>query len=146
LLLVARYREELRKHRDRHEAMAVALHRASPAIIASGATVVVGMLCLLFAETNSTKGLGPVSAIGILVGMAVMLTLLPALLITLGRWIFWPVRPRFDSAEPTATGLWARVGHRIARRPRFTWIVTSLALGVMALGIVQLDATGLSNK
>ncbi len=146
LLLVARYREELRKHADRHEAMAVALHRASPAIIASGATVVVGMLCLLFAETNSTKGLGPVSAIGILVGLAVMLTLLPALLMTVGRWIFWPVRPRFDSAEPTATGLWARVGHRIARRPRFTWIVTTLALGVMALGILQLDATGLSNK
>jgi RND superfamily putative drug exporter len=146
LLLVARYREELRKHADRHEAMAVALHRASPAIIASGATVVVGMLCLLFAETNSTKGLGPVSAIGILVGLGVMLTLLPALLMTVGRWIFWPVRPRFDSAEPTATGLWARVGHWIARGPRFTWIVTILALGVMALGILQLDATGLSNK
>src|SRR3954454_1747373 len=75
LLLIARYREELRRHHDRHEAMAIALHRAGPAIIASGATVVIGMLCLLFAVTNSTKGLGPVAAIGILVGLGVMLTL-----------------------------------------------------------------------
>ncbi len=145
LLLVARYREELRRHSDRHEAMSVALHRASPAIIASGATVIVGMLCLLLAETNSTSGLGPVSAIGILVGLLVMLTLLPALLVLVGRWIFWPVRPTVDSAEPTATGVWARIGGRIARGPRRTWIVTTLILGVMAVGIVQLDANGLSN-
>ena len=61
LLLVARYREELRRHEDRHEAMAFALHRAAPAILASAATVVVGMLCLLLAEMNSTAGLGPVA-------------------------------------------------------------------------------------
>src|SRR5262249_48599588 len=109
-------------------------------------TVVVGMLCLLFAKTNSTKGLGPVAAIGIMVGLAVMLTLLPALLVTLGRWIFWPVRPRYGSAEPTATGFWARVGNRIGRRPRTTWVVTSLALAALAVGIAQLNATGLSNQ
>jgi RND superfamily putative drug exporter len=146
LLLVARYREELRRHHDRHEAMAVALHRAGPAILASGATVVVSMLCLLVAVTNSTRGLGPVAAIGILVGLAVMLTLLPALLVTVGRWVFWPAKPREGSAEPTATGLWARAGARIARRPRPTWIATSLALAALAVGIAQLDATGLTNE
>jgi RND superfamily putative drug exporter len=146
LLLIARYREELRRHENRHEAMAVALHRAGPAIIASAGTVVVGMLCLLLAETNSTKGLGPVAAIGIVVGFAVTLTLLPALLVALGRWIFWPVRPRFGSAEPTVVGLWARIGAGIARRPRVTWVVTTLVLAAMALGVVQLHATGLTNK
>jgi RND superfamily putative drug exporter len=146
LLLVARYREELRRHQNRHEAMAIALHRAGPAIIASGATVVIGMLCLLFAKTNATKGLGPVAAIGIVVGLGVMLTLLPALLVTVGRWIFWPVRPRYGTAEPTSTGLWSRVGNGIARRPRGTWIVTSLALAALTVGIVQLNASGLSNK
>ncbi|MFC0529594.1 MMPL family transporter [Phytohabitans kaempferiae] len=146
LLLVARYREELRRHHDRHEAMAFALHRAGPAIVASAATVAVGMICLLFAETNSTRGLGPVAAIGIVVGLAVMLTLLPALLVTVGRWIFWPVRPKEGSPEPTTYGLWAKVGARIARRPRATWITTSIVLAIMAIGLVQLDATGLSNK
>ncbi|NJC72304.1 MMPL family transporter [Planosporangium thailandense] len=145
LLLVARYREELRRHADRHEAMAVALHRAGPAIIASAATVVIGMLCLLVAETNSTKGLGPVAAVGILVGLGVMLTLLPALLVTVGRWIFWPARPTLGSHEPTATGVWAKVGDRIARRPRSTWITTTLVLAAMALGLSQLDANGLTN-
>jgi putative drug exporter of the RND superfamily len=146
LLLVARYREELRRHQDRREAMAVALHRAGPAIIASGSTVVVGMLCLLLAVTNSTKGLGPVAAIGILVGLAVMLTLLPAMLVTVGRWVFWPTRPGYGTVEPTTTGFWARLGARIARRPRTVWIVTTLSLGALALGIVQLHATGLTNK
>ncbi len=146
LLLVARYREELRRHENRHEAMAVALHRAGPAIIASAATVIVGVLCLMFAETNSTASLGPVLAIGVAVALAVMMTLLPALLVTVGRWIFWPARPTAGSAEPTSRGFWARVGARIARRPRTTWITTALVLAVMAVGIVQLDANGLTNK
>ena len=146
LLLVARYREELRRHSDRHEAMANALFRAGPAILASAATVVAGMLCLLVAQLNSTKGLGPVSALGIAVGLLAMLTLLPALLVICGRWVFWPVRPRFGSPEPTERGVWARVGKRVARRPRAVWIVTVLILGAMAAGIADLHAGPLSNK
>src|SRR6202042_3004077 len=95
LLLTARYREELRRHEDRHEAMAVALQRAGPAIIASAGTVIVSLLTLLIAELNSTASLGPVLAIGIVVAFAAMMTLLPALLVTCGRWVFWPARPGF---------------------------------------------------
>jgi putative drug exporter of the RND superfamily len=146
LLLVARYREELRRHEDRHEAMAFALHRKGPAIFASGATVIAGMLCLLFASMNSTKGLGPVAAVGIAVALMVMLTLLPALLVIFGRWFFWPVRPSYGSADHTATGIWARVGTRIARAPRATWVATSAVLVIGVLGIFQLNAVGLQNK
>ncbi len=124
LLLIARYREELRRHSDRHQAMAVALRRAGPAIIASGLTVVTGMLCLLAAQSNDISGLGPVAAIGIAVGLIAMITLLPALLVVFGRWIFWPVRPGYGSAEPTSRGLWSRVGQAIGRRPRAVWLVT----------------------
>jgi len=109
LLLVARYREELRRHQDRHQAMAVALHRAGPAIIASGLTVIIGMLCLMVAESNDISGLGPVAAIGVGVGLIAMITLLPALLVVCGRWVFWPIKPRYGSPEPTSRGLWARV-------------------------------------
>ena len=146
LLLVARYREELRRHEDRHEAMAFALHRAAPAILASAATVVLGMLCLLFAEMNSTAGLGPVAAIGIAVTFIVMVTLLPALLVITGRWIFWPRRPGYRSAEPTQTGLWAKVGRRIAPRPRRVWVVTSVLLAIACLGLLRLDTNGLSTE
>ena len=146
LLLVARYREELRRHEDRHEAMAFALHRAAPAIVASAVTVMLGMLCLLFAEMNSTAGLGPVAAIGIGVTLLVMITLLPALLVILGRWFFWPKRPMFGSPEPTQSGLWARVGGRIVKRPRAVWVVTALLLGVACLGLFRLEASGLSTE
>jgi RND superfamily putative drug exporter len=144
LLLVARYREELRRHEDRHEAMALALHRAGPAIIASAATVVIGMLCLSFAELNSTAGMGPVLAIGIAVGMLAMLTLLPAMMVIVGRKVFWPLTPHFGSVDHTVDGFWARVGKRIAVRPRTVWVGTALALGVLSLGMFQLDAKGLS--
>ncbi len=146
LLLVARYREELRRHRDRHEAMAFALHRATPAIIASGGTVIAGMLCLTLAEMNSTAGLGPVCAVGIAVGLLAMITLLPALLVIFGRWMFWPKRPSFGSSEPTSTGLWARVGAFIAPRPRRVWVVTALVLGVCSLGVLTLNTNGLSTE
>ncbi|KUL24056.1 MMPL family transporter [Actinoplanes awajinensis] len=146
LLLVARYREELRRHADRHEAMMFALHRAGPAIIASAATVAIGMSCLMLAEVNSTSGLGPVAALGIVVGLLAMMSLLPALLVICGRWLFWPVRPRFGTPEPSATGFWSRVGTRIARRPRTVWVTTSVVLGAMALGLLQLNANGLSQE
>jgi len=145
LLLTSRYREELRRHADRHEAMAVALRRAGPAIVASAATVTLALLALMVAELNSTSGMGPVLAIGVVVALAAMLTLLPALLVITGRWVFWPRRPLFGSSEPTSSGLWARVGRAIAARPRATWIGSTLVLGVMALGILGLNATGLSN-
>jgi len=136
LLLVARYREELRRHADRHQAMAVALRRAGPAIIASGMTVVIGMLCLMAAESNDISGLGPVAAIGIGVGLIAMITLLPALLVVVGRWIFWPVRPAFGSPEPTSRGLWARVGQAISRKPRGVWLVTALLLAAASAGLI----------
>ncbi|MBO0815457.1 MAG: MMPL family transporter, partial [Actinobacteria bacterium] len=135
LLLVARYREELRKHTDRHEAMAVALRRAGPAVIASAATVIAGMLCLLVAQSADISGLGPVAAIGIAVGLLAMITLLPALLVIAGRWIFWPVRPKYGSNEPTTRGFWARVGRLISHRPRAVWAVTAVLLASASLGL-----------
>jgi putative drug exporter of the RND superfamily len=146
LLLVARYREELRRHEDRHEAMAFALHRAAPAILASAATVALGMFCLVVAELNSTAGLGPVAAIGVGVTFLVMVTLLPALLVIFGRWVFWPKRPTFGSPEPTQTGIWAKLGARIAVRPRTVWVVTGGVLAIACLGLLRLDSSGLSTE
>ena len=136
LLLIARYREELRRHADRHQAMAVALRRAGPAIIASGLTVVAGMLCLLAAESNDISGLGPVAAVGIAVGLIAMVTLLPAVLVVFGRWIFWPARPGFGTPEPTSRGIWSRIGRGISRRPRTVWVVTAILLGAGAAGMI----------
>jgi len=145
LLLTARYREELRRHEDRHEAMAVALRRAGPAIVASGGTVILSLLTLSFAELNSTSSMGPVLAIGVAVALLAMMTLLPALLVSTGRWVFWPVKPQYGTDEPTTRGMWARIGRRISRRPRATWVGTTLVLGAMAAGLAGLHASGLTN-
>jgi RND superfamily putative drug exporter len=126
--------------------MAFALHRAAPAIIASAATVVVGLMCLAFADLNSTASLGPVLAVGVATTLLVMVTLLPALLVIFGRWIFWPKRPTFGSPEPTDTGLWAKVGDRIKVRPRVVWIGTAVVLAAACLGLTQLNANGLSTE
>ncbi|RFS82609.1 hypothetical protein D0T12_24405 [Actinomadura spongiicola] len=146
LLLIARYREELRRHQDRHEAMAVALHRAGPAIVASGSTVALSMLALFFAVLSSTQSMGPVMAIGIVVAFAAMVTLLPALLVICGRWMFWPRRPAYGSDEPTERGLWARVGSAVAVRPRITWLVTAVVLGALAVGVFGLRTDTLAAK
>ncbi len=138
LLLIARYREELRHHQDRHVAMQRALRGAGPAIIASGATVSLGLLCLLAADLGTNKSLGPVGAAGVLVALAAMTTLLPALLVILGRWVFWPFVPRVGQVGREHTGFFARQGARISRRPSPVWIFTVLILGVLTIGLTQL--------
>ncbi|WP_436846944.1 MMPL family transporter [Streptomyces atratus] len=146
LLLIARYREELRRHEDRHEAMAAALRHAGSAIIASGATLVLSLLCFLVAELNSTQSLGPSMAIGVASSLAAMMTLLPALLVILGRWVFWPARPAFGSAEPAERGTWTRIGRVVGRRPRAIWIGTSLVLGVLAFGVIGFKTNDMQQK
>ncbi len=146
LLLVARYREELHRHDDRHEAMAEALHKAGPAIVASAATVAIGLLCLLAAEVESSRALGPVTAIGVGCALLAMLTLLPALLVIVGRWAFWPLVPRYPSEVHQEQGFFARIGSIISGRPRVVWVATALVLGILALNVVNLEADGLAQS
>ena len=149
LLIVARYREELVRHDDRHEAMAAALRRAGPTILASGTTVILSLLCLLVSSLNSDKGLGPVCAIGVAVAVFAMLTALPMLLLIAGRKVFWPFIPRHDPDVVHATvvlekPLWVNLGRFLTRRARPVWIITALLLVVMASGLFHLD-TNLTN-
>ena len=141
LLLVARYREELRRHEDKHEAMALALRTAGPAIVASGMTVIAALLCLMLADVNGTSGLGPIGALGVAVAMIAMLTLLPAWLVIWGRRAFWPRIPRFGSEGVDEThGAWRRVGERVASSPRRVWMGTVAVLLVLALGLLNFDS------
>jgi putative drug exporter of the RND superfamily len=139
LLLVSRYREELHRVEDKHEAMARALRRAGPAVLASGCTVIAAMLVLLLADTGSTNGLGPVSAIGVASVLLAGLTLLPALLTVAGRRGFWP-RSRAVAHRPEADleqrpGLWRRFGDRVLRRPGAALAATTALFGLFTLGL-----------
>ena len=141
LLLTARYREELLRREDKHEAMHVALVRAGPAMLASAGTVVAALLCLTLASVNSTAGLGPVGAMGVSIAAAAMLTLLPGLLLVGGRRAFWPYVPKVGSGAVSERrrNVWERLGTWIEGRCRTVWIVAALALGALALGALTLD-------
>ena len=146
LLLVARYREELRRHEDKHEALAIALRRAGPAIVASGVTVILALLCLSLAKVNGTAGLGPIGALGIFCAMLSMLTLLPALLAIVGRRPFWPRIPHFgDEGTDETHGAWRRVAERVAARPGPVWIGGTVFLLVCCLGMLNFS-TGLTQS
>ena len=137
LLIVARYREELRRQQDKHDAVATAMRTAGPAIVASAATVMLGLLCLGLAEVKGTSGLALVGAIGIGLAMVVMCTLLPALLAIFGRRAFWPFIPHYGDEGADAThGFWRKVAERVGWRPRRIWIGSTVALAVMALGLL----------
>ncbi|WP_349897833.1 MMPL family transporter [Parafrigoribacterium soli] len=156
LLLVARFRESLHHVESKWAAMGRAWRAAIEPIAASGATVIIALLCLLFSDLNSNKSLGPIAAIGIVFALLATLTLLPMFLVLFGRTAFWPFRPKLETEETHAhhladdhikglegiQGLWHRVGRLIARRPRATWVVTLVVLAASGLGLLQLQASG----
>ncbi len=146
LLLISRYREELHHHSTPVAAMRTAYKGTFEPIVASGATVALGLLVLLLSDLSGNRGLGPIGAIGVAVAVITMVTLLPAFLVLFGRWIFWPRIPRFDDVDSQLTGTWAKVGNIVERRPRRAWVVTGLLLVVLAAFSTTLKTDGLSTS
>lgn len=155
LLVVARYREELKHVLSPSTAMRRALRACFEPILASAGTVIAGLLCLLLSDLASNRSLGPVAAIGIASAFLAALTFLPALLLVGGkrsRGVFWPIKPTFvdgaadgaadTSATVATTGLWARVAGFVARHDRPVWIITALVLAAAAAFVPTLDASG----
>jgi putative drug exporter of the RND superfamily len=134
LLIVARYREELRAVGDKHEAMARATERTGPAILSAGGTVVAAMLVLLLADFKATQTMGPVLALGVAIMLLAGLTFLPALLSILGRRAFWPIVPRQGSTQSAPLGIWRRIGHFVHDRPVFALLLSLLVLVAGSLG------------
>ena len=144
LLLISRYRDELRHHPDRREAMAVAVARTAEAVVSSASTVVLGVLTLLLSAFPTTRGLGLASAIGIVIAAAFALIVLPAALVVFGRWVFWPRVPHVgEPALADTRTLWKRIGDVVAARPRTVVAVTLAGLLIASVGALGIN-TGLS--
>lgn len=139
LLLIARYREELHRHTDRHAAMRLALRRCLPALLASVGTIAAGMSCLALADINSSRSLGLVAAVGAVCAFLALVTVLPALLVIAGRWVFWPLIPRYGTAPHRGRTVWSRIAALVARRPRWSWLMSVGVTGVLALGIAGMS-------
>lgn len=148
LLYTARYREELRNYDNKLTATKAAIRGSVEPILASGETVIAGLLCLLLSDLESNRILAPVAATGIVFSMLAAFTLLPAILFLFGRTAFWPRKPHVDpnhSPLPTK-GIWARTPQLVARRPRLVWVTSTLILIVGSLGVLQLKADGISSS
>jgi len=146
LLLISRFKEELHREDSWAVAIRTALRGSVPAIIASGATVILGLLCLLLSDLNSNKSLGPVGAIGIACAVLSMIVFLPALLMVAGRYWFFPFVPRHDNDVSHDRGVWGKVARLVGRRARLVWVGTALALAFAALFTPLLDADGLTTE
>ncbi|HAY43336.1 MAG TPA: hypothetical protein DCY59_07180 [Micrococcaceae bacterium] len=145
LLFVARHKEALTEGLDKFQAVSKAWRRSFEPIVASGGTVTVGLLCLLFSDLNSNKALGPIGASGIIFSVIAALTFLPAVLGLLGRAAYWPFAPKAaDQGGHLAVkeGLWGRIANFVAAHPRPIWIFTIILLAVGALGVTGLKAHG----
>lgn len=138
LLIVARYREELRRIERPYDAMLAALRGCGPAVLASSGTVAAGLLCLLAADLNSSRGMGPLGAVGVLCALVAMLTLLPALLVVLGRRVFWPMVPAFGSTPKKRRSLFQSMGSSAGHRPRTVLAAGAVLLAALALGAFAL--------
>jgi len=150
LLYTARYAEELKRNESKGAATKAAIKGVIEPILASGGTVIAGLLCLLLSDLGSNRSLGPVAAIGIVFAMLSALTLLPSLLYLLGRTAYWPRRPLFEPErsedEQVQSGIYAKTGAFVARRPRTVWIVCTLLLAAGAAFAPTLKADGVDTS
>ncbi len=145
LLLIARYREELRRHENRHGAMRAALTHAAPAILASSGTVALSLATLAFADLPFDRNIGLAGALGIVTALVFVLGLLPPTLLLFGRRLFWPLVPHFGDPDPARTGMWSKIGTAVTSRPVPVMIATLALLVVLALGNIG-GSIGLSQS
>ena len=144
LLYVSRFREALRDHESVWAATKAAWKGSFAAILASGGTVIAGLLCLLLSDLASNKALGPVAGLGIVLAVLAALTFLPAMLVLVGRVAFWPRHIRYGSrhAEDELKGVWTRIAGTVRRRARLMWIVVGIVLAIGCVGLIGLQAGG----
>lgn len=151
LLFVSRYREALEKVDNKWEAIWRGVKGSFEPILASAATVIIALLCLLFSDLNSNRSLGPIAATGIVFSFLATLSFLPTMLALFGTSAFWPSKIRTDKTNKQVeirsgleelSGVWKRVGNIVISKARFTWLAILLSLSVASLGLFQLKASG----
>ena len=134
LLLVTRWREERARGKTNEEALVTAMQTAGHAVLLSGLTVAIGLMSLLVLPVPFLRSTGLGGMLIPPVSVAVVLTLLPAILASGGpRWD-WP-RLRNEASASRGWTAWAR---GIAKRPWIGVIVAVLVLGVATFPVLHL--------
>ena len=136
LLLISRYREELAGAGDHRAALRTAVSRAGPAVVASNATVVLGLLALVFADAPATRSLGVHAAVGLVIAVLLVLLVLPPLLGLFGTRLFWPFVPRRGAGAATTSGAWRGIAAWVTGHARQVAVCSVTVLGLMIIGLL----------
>lgn len=137
LFLISRYREELETGLAIPDALAKSVEGVGEALAASAGTVMVGLGLMATAEFAKVRCAGPAIALSLGVALLASLTLTPALLCLVGRWVFWPgtapepgfrARPADVESPQEGLGLWDKISDLVARRPIAIWCAAVLIL------------------
>ena len=138
LFLIARYREELARGRNRRDAIEHAITQVGGALVASAGTVILGLGMLWFSTFAKVRYSGPAIALSLAIGLIASLTLAPVLLDLLRGAVFWPFQkphhapghnPDFESLRETPMfGFWARVSDQIVKRPGVILLVSLVSM------------------
>lgn len=146
LFIASRYREELRSVEDKHEAMRRTMRSVGESLASAAGTVFVATIALLFAVVPSTRALGPLISVAIVLMLVAGLTLVPAILTLLGRASFWPFRPEYDPhahrrMESGTEGFWGRIAAFVRAHPRGVLIGTVALFLLTSLPMLRYEPT-----
>lgn len=147
LFIASRYREELERIPDKHEAMRVTMRAVGESIASSAGTVLVATVVLSFAVLRSTAALGPLLSIAIGLMLVAGLTLVPAIIALLGRFAFWPLTPKLDAhatidaRHQARGGSWGRAARAVTGRPIAFLSASLVVFAIFSLGLFQYQVT-----
>jgi RND superfamily putative drug exporter len=147
LLLVSRWREERARGHDNEEAVVIAMRTAGHAVLASGVTVAISLVALVVVPVPFLRSMGLGGMLIPLVSVAVVLTLLPALLSSIGPRVDWP-RIRHEGVASRGWSAWARliVAHRFVAAGGALVILALLVAPVLGLKIGQSGVDSLARS
>jgi len=138
LFIISRFREELRQYESKYEAMWHTMANIGEAIASSALIVAVTLVILVGASLTFFSNLGPSAALAIFCMLIAGLTLVPSILLLIGRAAFWPFVPRYGEQHSEDRGLWTAVARIVARRPGVVAAATTLVFVALALGSLGL--------
>lgn len=136
LFIVSRFREELRKTEDKHQAMAIAMQKVTEPIFFSGTTVLAAMLVLFAAAFEPYRNFAPVFSIALVFILIGGLTLLPALFVLFGRKSFWPYIPKVGSQATVKRGFWDKLASGVTKRPGLSGSIIFIIMLIISLNVV----------
>ncbi|PQD93873.1 MMPL domain-containing protein [Pradoshia eiseniae] len=139
LFVFSRFREELNRYEDKHEAMKHAMRATGEPVFFAGGTVLAAMLILFFADFRDYQNFAPVFGTAMLIIMLASITLVPALFTLFGRKAFWPKVPKYGEETEVKHGIWGPVAKFVVNKPGLSGGLVAIFMLVTALNVFNLD-------